>query len=328
MEETALPQSHSAGPRSQGARPVRPVLPWKRWDRQTRHNFRVAMLFISPWFIGLVLFTLYPMLASLYYSFTEYHPIKPTNGGLELRRDAHRQAFWKSLANTLYMVAIGVPLTLFAAFSCAVMLNLKVRGQSLYRGVYFLPSVVPIVASTMLWLWILNPQVGILNTLLGKVGIDGPNWMRDPSWAKPALILLGLWGMGATIIIYLSGLQDVPLSLLEAAELDGAGWLGRLWHITIPMVSPITLFALITGVIAMFQYFAQAYVFGSASTTGTALGAPLGSTLFYSVYLYQVGFQYLRLGEASAMAWVLFFIILLCTVALLKLSGKFTYYAE
>jgi len=288
------------------------------------------MLFISPWFIGLALFTLYPMLASLYYSFTEYHPIKPTewvglqNYGTMLTD----KLFWKSLANTLYMVAIGVPLTLFAAFSCAVLLNLKVRGQSIYRVTYFLPSIVPIVASTMLWLWILNPQVGILNTLLAKVGIDGPNWMRDPAWAKPALILLGLWGMGATIVIYLSGLQDVPLSLLEAAELDGAGWLGRLWHITIPMVSPITLFALITGVIAMFQYFAQAYVFGSASTTGTALGAPLGSTLFYSVYLYQVGFQYLRLGEASAMAWVLFFIILLCTVALLKLSGKFTYYAE
>lgn len=330
MEETARPQPQSAGPRSQNARPVRSVLPWKRWDRQTRHNFRVAMLFISPWFIGLALFTLYPMLASLYYSFTEYHPIKPTewvglqNYGAMLAD----KLFWKSLANTLYMVAVGVPLTLFAAFSCAVLLNLKVRGQSFYRVVYFLPSIVPVVASTMLWLWILNPQVGILNTLLGKVGIDGPNWMRDPAWAKPSLILLGLWAMGGTIVIYLSGLQDVPVSLLEAAELDGAGWLGRLWHITIPMVSPITLFALITGVIAMFQYFAQAYVFGSAATTGTALGAPLGSTLFYSVYLYQVGFQYLRLGQASAMAWVLFFIILLCTVALLKLTGRFTYYAE
>lgn len=329
MDEPALPQSHSAGYPPQGARTVRPKLPWRKWDRQTRHNLRVAMLFIMPWFIGVVLFTLYPMLASLYYSFNEYHPIRPMewvglrNYGAMLTD----KLFWKSLTNTLYMVAIGVPLTLLASFSCAVLLDLKVRAQSLYRVVYFLPSIVPIVASTMLWLWILNPQVGMLNTLLGKVGIDGPNWLRDPDWAKPSLILLGLWGMGSTIVIYLSGLQDVPLSLLEAAELDGAGWLGRLWHITIPMVSPITLFALITGVIGMFQYFAQAYVFGSASTSGTSLGAPLNSTLFYSVYLYQVGFQFLRLGEASAMAWVLFFIILLCTVALLKLSGRFTYYA-
>jgi multiple sugar transport system permease protein len=330
MDETVSPQSHGTSSVSQGTRSVRRAMPWRRWDRQTRHNLRVAMLFILPWFIGLVLFTLYPMLASLYYSFTEYHPIKPTewvglrNYGAMLTD----KLFWVSLANTLYMVLIGVPLTLFASFSCAVLLNLKVRGQSLYRVVYFLPSIVPVVASTMLWLWILNPQVGILNTLLGKLGIDGPNWMRDPAWAKPSLILLGLWGMGSTIVIYLSGLQDVPLSLLEAAELDGASWLRRLWHITIPMVSPITLFALITGVIAMFQYFAQAYVFGSSSGSGTNLGAPLNSTLFYSVYLYQVGFQFLRLGQASAMAWVLFFIILLCTLALLKLTGRFTYYAE
>ncbi len=329
MDETALPQSHSAGSRSQGARPVRPILPWKRWDRQTRHNFRVAMLFISPWFIGLALFTLYPMLASLYYSFTEYHPIKPTEwvGLQNYATMLTDKLFWKALANTLYMVAIGVPLILLSSFSCAVLLNLKVRGQSIYRVTYFLPSVVPVIASTMLWLWILNPQVGLLNTFLARLGIDGPNWMRDPAWSKPSLILLGLWGMGSTIVIYLSGLQDVPVSLLEAAELDGAGWLRRLWHITMPMVSPITLFTLITGVIAMFQYFAQAYVFGSASGTDTALGSPLHSTLFYSVYLYQVGFQYLRLGVASAMAWVLFFIILLCTVALLKLSERFTYYA-
>ena len=213
MDETALPQSRSAGSRSQGARPVRPILPWKRWDRQTRHNFRVAMLFISPWFIGLALFTLYPMLASLYYSFTEYHPIKPTEwvGLQNYATMLTDKLFWKSLANTLYMVAIGVPLILLASFSCAVLLNLKVRGQSIYRVIYFLPSVVPVIASTMLWLWILNPQVGILNTFLARLGIDGPNWMRDPTWSKPSLILLGLWGMGSTIVIYLSGLQDVPV---------------------------------------------------------------------------------------------------------------------
>jgi multiple sugar transport system permease protein len=148
-------------------------------------------------------------------------------------------------------------------------------------------------------------------------------------WSKPSLILLLLWGMGGTIVIYLSGLQDVPTSMMEAAELDGASWWKRLWYITIPMISPITLFNLITGVIFMFQYFAQAYIFGaSQGTTGAgAIGAPLNSTLFYSVYLYQAGFRFLKMGYASAMAWILFFIILGCTVLLLKIANRFTYYS-
>jgi multiple sugar transport system permease protein len=147
--------------------------------------------------------------------------------------------------------------------------------------------------------------------------------MTNPAWSKPGLILLGMWGMGGTIIIYLSGLQDVPVSLLEAAEIDGASWWQRLWHITIPMVSPITLFNLITGVIAAFQYFTQAYVFSGFQ----GLGYPLNSTLFYSVYLYQNGFLYLKMGYASAMAWILFLIILVCTILLLRVSERFTYYS-
>jgi multiple sugar transport system permease protein len=265
------------------------------------------------------------MLASFIYSFSIYHPRAPLEwiwfqNYTDLFKD---KLFWQSLYNTLYMVIIGVPLTLLASFFCAVLLNLKVRGQSIYRVIYFLPSIVPTVASTILWLWILNPQVGIMNNLLGLVGINGPNWMTNPAWSKPGLILLGMWGMGGTIVIYLSGLQDVPVSLLEAAELDGASWWQRLWHITVPMVSPITLFNLITGVIAQFQYFAQAYVFRGFQP----LGYPLNSTLFYSVYLYQNAFLYLKMGYASAMAWVLFIIILVCTLLLLKVSNRFTYYA-
>jgi multiple sugar transport system permease protein len=296
-----------------------------RWSRKTRQNFKLGMLFLAPWTIGFVAFTLYPMVASLVYSFAEYHPRRPLEwvGLANYAQLIGDKLFWKSLTNTIYMVAIGVPLTLLASFLCAVLLNLKVRGQSFYRVIYFLPSIVPTIASTMLWLWILNPQMGLVNTLLGQVGIEGPNWLRDPSWAKPSLILLGMWGMGATIVIYLSGLQDVPTHLIEAAELDGANWWQRLRHITIPMVSPITVFALVTGVIGMFQYFAQAYVFGGS----TSLGAPLNSTLFYSVYLYEVGFRYLKMGYASALAWVLFFIILACTLVLLKLSDRYTYYA-
>ena len=296
-----------------------------KWKPRERVNFRIAMLFLLPWTIGFVLFTLYPMVASFVYSFSIYHPRQPLEWiGLqnyaELLKD---DLFWKSLSNTLYIVAIGVPLTLLTSFLCAVLLNLKVAGQSIYRVIYFLPSIVPTVASTILWLWILNPQVGILNSILESIGLDGPNWMSNPTWSKPGLILLGMWGMGGTIVIYLSGLQDVPTSLLEAAEIDGANWWQRLWHITIPMVSPITLFNLITGVIASFQYFTQAYVFSGYQ----GLGYPLNSTLFYSVLLYQNGFLYLKMGYASAMAWILFIIILVCTILLLKVSDRFIYYA-
>jgi multiple sugar transport system permease protein len=300
-----------------------PRLP--KWGRRERQNFKIGMFFLLPWTIGLLIFTLYPMVASFIYSFSIYHPKAPLEWiGVKNYVDLiHDDLFWKSLYNTLYMVVIGVPLTLVASFVCAVLLNLKVRGQSIYRVMYFLPSIVPTVASTILWLWILNPQTGILNTLLGYIGIDGPNWMSNPTWSKPGLILLGMWGMGGTIVIYLSGLQDVPVSLLEAAELDGASWWQRLRHVTVPMVSPITLFNLITGVIFEFQYFAQAYVFRGFQ----GLGYPMNSTLFYSVYLYQNGFLWLKMGYASAMAWVLFIIILICTMLLLKVSDRFTYYA-
>ena len=300
-----------------------------RWSKRTRQTFWLGMLFIMPWFIGFVLFTFYPMAASFVYSFSEYHAKKPlVFVGLENYKTMFEdKLFWKSLSNTLYMVAFAVPMTLVASFLCAVLLNLKVRGQSFYRVVYFLPSIVPTVASTLLWLWILNPQSGIVNTLLGHFGIQGPNWLNDPNWSKPSLILLGMWGMGGTTVIYLSGLQDVPTGLLEAAELDGANWWQRLRYITLPMVSPITLFNLITGMIWMFQYFAQAYIFRGSGGSGTPLGAPLNSTLFYSVYLFQVGFQYLKIGYASALAWVLFLIILGCTILMLKVSERFTYYA-
>jgi multiple sugar transport system permease protein len=295
------------------------------WTKRTKSDLRTGLLFLSPWLIGFFAFTLYPMVVSLYYSFTIYHSKRaPDWVGLEnyinLIAD---DKFWLSLNNTLYMVAIAVPLGLIASFICALLLNLKVRGQAFYRVVYFLPSIVPTVAGTILFLWLLNPQVGLVNSLLAEIGIKGPNWMADPNWSKPALILLGMWGMGGTIIIYLSGLQDVPVSLLEAAELDGANWFQRLWHITIPMVSPITLFNLITGMIGMFQYFAQAYVVGG----GDSLGRPLNSTLFYSVYLYQNAFLFLKMGYASAMAWILFIIILILTILLLKVSDRFTYYA-
>lgn len=292
------------------------------------------MLFISPWVIGFLVFTLYPMAMSLLYSFSEFTFHRPLEwvglkNYLALFQDKY---FWISLGNTGYMVAIGVPLILAFSFLCAVILNIKVPGQSIYRLIYYIPSIVPTIASTLLWIWVLNPQAGLLNTFLGYFGIDGPNWLKDPVWSKPALLLLALWGTGNVMIIYLSGLQDVPVSFLEAAELDGANWWQRMWNVTLPMVSPITLYNLITSVIVMFQYFAQAYVFARISaanyTGASTVGAPLNSTLFYSVYLYQNGFQFLKMGYASAMAWILFVVILICTIVLLRVSNRFTYYSE
>jgi multiple sugar transport system permease protein len=298
-----------------------------KWSRTTRRNFITGISFASLWIIGFLFFNLYPMLASLYYSFTEYHIMKPKIwiGLANYIQMFNDPKFFSALSNTTYMVIVGVTMSLIFSFIFAVFLNFKVPGQSFFRVIYFLPSIVPTVASTLLFIWVLNPNQGILQMLLSKIGIVGPDWFKDPSWSKPGLLLLSLWGMGQTIMIYLSGLQDVPRSLLEAAELDGASWWQRLRHITIPMVSPITLFMIIMGIIGMFQYFTSAYVFTHAST-GQALGSPLQSTLFYSVYLYSVGFQQLNLGYASALAWFLFLIIMACTVIMLRYSTRWTYY--
>lgn len=303
----------------------------RKMSRMERQNLITGLLFISPWIIGFVIFNLYPMIASLYYSFTNFQGLVSSQhvwyGNYAAMFQDDR--FWKSVVNTFYMVLIAVPLNLLFSFLCAVLLNLKVKGQSFYRVAYFIPSIVPAIASTMLWIWMLKPDNGLLSSVLGWFGIQSPNWFLDPLWSKPALILMGIWGIGGTIIIYLSGLQDVSQTLLESAELDGANWWHRLRNITIPLVSPITLFNLITGVIFMFQYFSQAYVFARFASIGKAeitVGRPMDSTLFYSVYLYDK-FSNFRYGYASAMAWVLFVVILLCTLVLLKVTDRYTYYA-
>jgi multiple sugar transport system permease protein len=303
----------------------------RRLGKAEKRNLRTGLLFLSPWLFGFLAFTLYPMVASFIYSFTDFHNVVASRitwyrNYADLFTDPR---FWTALGNTVYIVLVSVPIGLLISFLCAILLNFKVRGQSIYRVIYYLPSIVPTIASTMLWMWILKPDNGILSAFLNLFHIQSPNWFLNPLWSKPALILLGLWGTGGTIIIYLSGLQDVPQTLIEAAELDGASWWQRLRHITIPMVSPITLFTLITGVIGAFQYFQQAYVFGKFASVGKDainLGAPMQSTLFYSVYLYSEFTQF-KWGYASAMAWVLFIIILLCTLVLLKVTDKFTYYA-
>jgi multiple sugar transport system permease protein len=187
--------------------------------------------------------------------------------------------------------------------------------------VFYLPSIVPVVATSILWLWLLNPEIGLVNTGLSRVGIRGPGWLIDPAWAKPALILMGLWSAGGGMIIYLAGLQDVPQSLYEAAELDGAGPWARLWNITLPFLSPILLFNLIMGLIGAFQYFTQVYVMTNGS------GGPQDATLFYALRLFRSAFIDFNVGYASAMAWVLFGITLACAFIVFRTSARWVYYA-
>ncbi|MEV0614261.1 sugar ABC transporter permease [Nonomuraea sp. NPDC050404] len=287
-----------------------------------RRNTMWGLVFTAPAIIGLLWFTAYPVLASLYYSFTSYTLVNPPEWiGLANYTDLLTdQVWWSSLWNTLYIVVWSVPLGIAVALGLALLLNMGVGGRSIYRTVFYLPTIVPAVASAVLWMYIFDPQYGLLNDALAKVGLTGPGWLSDPDWAKPALIVMSAWGVGNLMVIMLAGLQDVPATLQEQAASDGAGWLSRFRHVTLPYVSPHMLFALVTGLIGGFQFFTPVYVM----TGGT--GNPAGSTLVSGLYLYQNAFQYFKVGYASAIAWVLFAIVAAITVATFRLVGRRVYY--
>lgn len=287
-----------------------------------RQNTRNGLLFTSPALIGLVLFTIYPVISLVYYSFCRYTALKPPVwvGAANYHALMHDKLFFESLWNTAYYSVFAVPLGIIVAFFLAVLLNAKVKGLAFFRTIFYLPSIVPVVASSVLWLWILNPDYGLINILLGKFGIVGPGWLADPNWSKPALILMSTWGVGGTTVIYLAGLQDVPQELYEAAEIDGAGGWHKTWHITIPFMSPYIFFTTVMGIIGSTQYFTQAWVM----TGGT--GGPANSTMFFAMYLFQNAFQMFKMGYACAMAWLLFIVILLATLLIFKSSAKHVYY--
>jgi multiple sugar transport system permease protein len=281
-----------------------------------------GLLFISPWLIGFAIFTLYPFISSIYYSFTSYDVIsKPVYIGLDNYRSfLSDPLIGKSLYNTFYYAIFSIPLGIIWALIVASVLNFKVGGIAVYRTLFYIPSIVPVVASSMIWLWLLNPQYGIINGILYFLfKIPGPGWLSDPAFSKPSLIFMGLWGVGNTALIFLASMQDVPQSLYESAELDGANALVKFRHITIPMISPVILFNVIMGLIGTFQYFTQAYLMTN--------GGPADSTLFYALYLYNNAFRYFKMGYASAMAWIMFLIILILTLITFKLSARWVYYA-
>ena len=285
-------------------------------------NTRNGLLFTAPALIGLAVFTVYPVVSLLYYSFCRYSALKPPMWvGLgnyqSLMRD---QLFAESLYNTLYYTVLAVPLGIITAFGLAVMLNAKVKGLAFFRTIFYLPSIVPVVASSVLWLWILNPDYGLINIALRTLGIPGPGWLADPNWSKPALILMSAWGVGGSVVIYLAGLQDVPQELYEASSIDGASGWQKTWHITIPFMSPYIFFTAVMGIIGSTQYFTQAWIM----TGGT--GGPANSTMFFAMYLFQNAFQMFKMGYACAMAWLLFLMILGATLLLFRSSARYVYY--
>ena len=277
-------------------------------------------MFASPWLLGFVVFTGGPILCSLIMSFCTYDAMSPSRFvGL---RNFHEMftsepLFFKSLYNTVFMV-IGVPLGMAFGLAVAMLLNANVKGMTLYRTLFYLPAIVPGVASALLWILIFNPNSGIINWALAQVGIAGPNWLQDQDWAKPALILQGLWGAGSGMIIWLAGLKAIPQDLYEAASIDGANVFRRFWHITLPMLTPYIFFTLVLGLIGSFQIFDPAYLMTA--------GGPVNSTMFYAYNLFNQAFRYLHMGYAGALAWVLFAIVFVLTLYQLRLSKRWVHY--
>ncbi|MCL6596432.1 MAG: sugar ABC transporter permease [Firmicutes bacterium] len=290
-----------------------------------RRQALLALGLLAPWIVGFFGLFLYPIGISLYYSFTNYDILQPPQwiGFLNYAYMVHDPVFWQAFYNTAYMTVLGVPLSLALGLGLALMVNARVRGVSAYRAIFYLPTIVPTVAVTIIWMWIFNPDYGLLNGLLGLLHLPTPGWLSDPGWSKPALLIMVLWGtVGQTMVVYLAGLQNVSPELMEAAMLDGAGGWARLRAVVLPALGPVTFYSAVTGVISFLQLFTQAFVATSAGGAGGAgdLGAPVHSTLLYSLYLYQNAFQFGHMGYASAMAWVLFAIIFLLTVALFGLG--------
>ena len=279
--------------------------------------------FILPWFLGLLLFTIGPMIFSFVLSFSKWDIITGIDSiqfvGFEnFIQIFQDELFYQSLKVTFIFALVSVPLYQIIALFAAMLLNMRSRGMKFFRLIFFMPSVIPAVAVSMMWIMILNPEYGILNKALAWFGVQGPAWLQDPSYALGALIVMGIWGIGNTIIIYLSGLQGVPEELYEAAQLDGAGMVRRFINVTVPMISPTIFFNLIMGIIGGFQYFTQAFVMTN--------GGPLNSTLFYNLYLYNKAFLTYEMGYASALSWILFAIILILTLLVIRSSSMWVYY--
>ncbi|MCQ4087271.1 carbohydrate ABC transporter permease [Saccharibacillus sp. JS10] len=301
-----------------------PKIKRKKLSRLARREELQGYLFILPWLVGLFGITLFPMLFSLYGSFTDYDVTSRMNiVGLRnyVTLFTNDPLFWKSLYNTLYYVALMVPLTTIGSILLALMLNERIAGMRVFRTIYYLPAVLSGVGVYFLWIQLLNPSTGLINTLLGWIGIAGPAWLSDPMWTKPAIIMMKMWSVGGGMLLYLASLQGVPAQLYESAKLDGASAFRRFWHITLPMISPVIFFDVVTSFIGGFQIFQEGYVM-----TDSGNGGPMGSLLFYNLYMWNQAFKLFNMGYAMAMAWVLFVIVLILTLINLRMSKRWVYY--
>jgi len=315
------------------------AIAWVLWraarqGRNGRQETVAAYLFAAPWIFGFIVFTLGPILASILLSFTDYDVLHAPrwvaidNYADLLNPNGGWPILMKSFQNVIFMCLWGIPLGMAAGLGIALLLNAKVKGMHYYRTAYYVPSIAPVVANAILWLWLLNPQYGIINhawatTITQWTGLTAPNWMSDPEWSKPAFILMGLWGAGGGMILWLAGLQGIPQHLYEAAELDGAGVLRKFWNVMLPMLSPTIFFLVVMGVIGTLQIFEIAYIMG-----GQPLGSPADSTMMPVVLLFQNAFQYFKMGYASALAWILFVVILAITLLQLHFSKRWVHYGE
>jgi multiple sugar transport system permease protein len=297
------------------------ILRWQMPTSKMKQREAVdGYLFIMPWLIGFVLWTAGPMIASIVLAFMSWDLFSDpvwvgfANFSMLFEDRLVRISLW----NTAYYTFLGVPLALTTALGMALLLDQRIHFLAWFRTFFYLPSVMPAVANAVLWMWILNPDVGLANALLRLLGLPELQWLWHPATAKPAFILMSLWGIGNAMVIFLAGLQSIPASLYEAAEIDGANWWHRFRAVTIPMLSPIILFNLVIGIIGSFQIFTNALLLTN--------GGPQHSTLFMVLYLYRLGFEQFRMGYASAVAWLLFIVILVFTIAQLQLAKSRVHY--
>jgi multiple sugar transport system permease protein len=280
-----------------------------------------GLAFVSPWALGFLFFTIYPIGASFYYSLTRYDVLRPPKFiGLRnyVELFTRDEMFVIVIRNTLFMVIVGVPIALVVAFLLASLLNNPVRLRPVFRTIFFIPSIVPAVATAMVWLWIYNTQWGMINTFLASQGLPIIPFLSDPNLAKPSLIIINCWAQGGSIVIFLAALQDVPRTLYEAALVDGAGSWQRFWNITIPMCTPAILFVLITDLIGTFQSFTLPWLLTE--------GGPNNATELYGLYLYRNAFRFFKMGYASALAWILFLVIVIFTILVFRSSARWVYY--
>jgi len=304
-----------------------------RFSLATRESIS-GFLYISPWIVGLLLFTLAPMVASFVMSFTDFDPRSPgetTFIGFAnyermvrgiLGQPGGDPLIGSSLFITVRFAAILIPVTLGFALGVAMLVNSTLlAGRNLFRTLFYMPMQIPIVASTLIWIGMLNASTGWFNSILGSVGVDGPDWLNNVAWVAPSLTIMGLWGIGNMMLIFLAGLQGIPTELYDAAKVDGAGRWSTFRKITLPMLSPVLFYNVIITLIGTFQYFTQAYIIGNGR------GDPAGATNFFNFHLYREGWAFYDMGYASALAWLLFAIVLVLTIGVFRTAGSWVYEA-